>query len=122
MGIGRSPLKRNHGPAQPLQRHMRFFNLTGHYRKFPPDFADRTAVLTDLTRKDSPNRIKWNNTCNMTLKSKLCSRPILKSPDFEREFILKTDASDWGVGAVLSQQDNGGIEHPIAYFSHKLLP
>ena len=47
---------------------------------------------------------------------------MLNSPDFDREFILQTDASDKGVGAVLSQFDDQGQEHPIAYFSKKLLP
>ena len=47
---------------------------------------------------------------------------ILTSPDFTKEFILQTDASAWGIGAVLSQQDNDNIEHPIAYYSRKLLP
>ena len=113
-------------PTPTTKKQVRaFLGLTGYYRKFIPDFADLTAILSDLTKKDSPNRIKWNDACNMAfeiLKSKLCSQPILKSPDFEREFILQTDASDRGVGAVLSQQDDDGIEHPIAYFSHKLLP
>lgn len=113
-------------PTPTTKKQVRaFLGLTGYYRKFIPNFADLASVLTDLTKKDSPNRIKWNDVCNTafeTLKSKLCSQPILRSPDFEREFILQTDASNRGVGAVLSQQDQDGIEHPTAYFSHKLLP
>lgn len=52
----------------------------------------------------------------------LCSHPILKSPDFEREFVLQTDASERGIRAVLSQLDDNGTDHPVAYFSRKLLP
>ena len=52
----------------------------------------------------------------------LCSAPVLQSPDFERDFVLQTDASDVGVGAVLSQVDDTGADHPVAYFSRKLLP
>ena len=48
--------------------------------------------------------------------------PVLKSPDFDVPFVLQTDASDRGVGAVLSQADPEGVEHPVAYFSRKLLP
>ena len=44
-----------------------------------------------------------------------------KSPDLASEFILQTDASDRGVGAVLSQKDDNGEDHPVAYFSKKLL-
>ena len=56
------------------------------------------------------------------LKDLLCSAPVLKSPDFSQPFILQTDASERGVGAVLSQEDNMGKDHPVAYYSKKLLP
>ena len=46
----------------------------------------------------------------------------LRNQDFVRPFILQTDALERGVGAVLSQKDETGEEHPIAYFSKKLLP
>jgi len=46
----------------------------------------------------------------------------MRGPDFTQPFILQTDASDRGVGAVLSQLDDKEQEHPIAYFSKKLLP
>ena len=46
---------------------------------------------------------------------------MLQSPDFDKPFTLQTDASDRGVGAVLSQVDDEGADHPIAYFSRKLL-
>ena len=52
----------------------------------------------------------------------MCTTPVLQSPDFSKEFILQTDASDRGVGAILSQHDGDGYDHPTAYFSRKLLP
>ena len=58
----------------------------------------------------------------MTLKSALTQHPILSNPDFHKEFILQTDASDRGVGAVLSQLDSDGNDRPVAFFSKKLLP
>ena len=82
-------------------------------------------LLTDLTRKTSPNQVVWNERCEASfkrLKDLLCSAPVLQSPDFERDFVLQTDASDVGVGAVLSQVDDTGADHPVAYFSRKLLP
>ena len=66
-----------------------------------------------------------NSECDVAfqeLKSILCSSPVLASPDFSRSFILQTDASERGVGAVLSQCDDDGQKHPFAYFSRKLLP
>ncbi len=55
------------------------------------------------------------------MKNLLCSSSVLRSPDFVRPFILQTDASDRGVGAVLSQIDGEGEEHPVGYFSRKLI-
>jgi len=48
----------------------------------------------------------------------LMSAPVLVMPDFMKPFILTIDASDFGVGAVLLQEDTKGIEHPIGYFIH----
>ena len=53
-------------------------------------------------------QVHWTSECEkafQSLKEALCSRPILRSPDLDKEFILQTDASDRGVGAVLSQFD-----------------
>ena len=51
----------------------------------------------------------------------LTSTPVLSSQDFEKTFILQTDASNYGIGAVLSQTDRERLDHPVAYLSHKLL-
>ena len=44
-----------------------FLGLTGYYRRFIPNFAEIAAPLTDLTRKDAPNRVIWTPTCNKSL-------------------------------------------------------
>ena len=67
----------------------------------------------------------WTPSCEIAfqkLKEQLCSAPVLRSPDFEKMFTVQTDASDRGVGAVLSQADGEGGDHPIAFYSRKLLP
>ena len=56
------------------------------------------------------------------LKTILCTSPVLQAPDFDKPFVLQTDASNCGVGAVLSQYDDSGVEHPVAYYSRKFLP
>ena len=102
-----------------------FLGLSGYYRRFIPDYSTIAAPITDLTRKHKPNKVTWTNECDYAfrrLKELLCSHPILKSPNFDKEFVLQTDASERGVGAVLSQLDDNGDDHPIAYFSRKLLP
>lgn len=102
-----------------------FLGLAGYYRKFIPHYSSLAAPLTDLTRKVAPNEVVWNTTCErafQALKAALSSSPILQSPDFTKQFLLQTDASDRGVGAVLSQCDQNGQDRPVAYFSRKLLP
>jgi hypothetical protein len=55
-----------------------------------------------------------------TLKEKLTTAPVLKYPDYNKEFILLIDASKIAIGAILSQKDEEGKEHPIAYDSKTL--
>ena len=113
-------------PVPETKKQVRaFLGLTGYYRKFIPQYASIAAPLTDLTKKFAPTSIAWTAECDAAfkkLKSLLCSSPVLYSPDFGEEFVLQTDASDRGVGAVLSQLMSDGKEHPIAYYSRKLLP
>ena len=102
-----------------------FLGITGYYRKFIPHYATIATPLTDLTRKSQPNKVVWTPDCAESfqkLKNALCSVPILQSPNFDEKFILQTDASDRGIGAVLSQLDEDGMDHPVSYFSRKLLP
>lgn len=86
-----------------------FLGLVGYYRRFIPNFSRRAAVLTDLTKGKSPTKIKWKD-----------APPVLRPPHREQEFILQVDASNRGLGAILSQQDKEGLEHPIVYASRKL--
>ena len=53
------------------------------------------------------------------VKSMLHSNPILTAPDFENPFELAVDASDFGMGGVLLQDDEQGLDHPVCYFSKK---
>ena len=55
-----------------------------------------------------------------TLKTLLCKTPILSFPDFKKQFILDCDASDYGIGGVLTQLSDDGHEKPIAYYSRSL--
>ena len=56
------------------------------------------------------------------VEKKLTEFPVLVTPDWKRMFILQTDASDTGLGYVLSQINEDGEEHPIAIGSRKSLP
>lgn len=54
-----------------------------------------------------------------SVKTLLCSAPVLAAPDLARPFKLEVDASDVGAGAVLLQEDAGGVDHPLCYFTRK---
>ena len=98
-----------------------FLGLTGYYRRFIPNYATVAAPLTALLKKGV--QFTWNDAREEAfnlLKAYLTCDPILKYPDFDKEFILQTDASDYGVGAVLSQIQEDGHDHPIAYASATL--
>ena len=99
---------------------MRFLGMAGYYRKFCKNFSGIAEPLTNLLKKST--KFKWNDKCQDAfdrLKAILKSAPVLLAPDFDKCFKLAVDASDVGIGAVLLQEDNNGIGHPVCYFSKK---
>src|SRR5205085_9890505 len=77
--------------------------------------------MNELLKKD--NEIKWGEKQQEAfeiLKQKLMEEPILGYPDYEKPFVLFTDASGTGLGAILSQKDEEGKEIVIAYASKSL--
>ncbi|KAI2643107.1 Retrovirus-related Pol polyprotein from transposon 17.6 [Labeo rohita] len=99
-----------------------FLGLAGYYRCFIPNFSSIASPLTDLTRKGQPEKVVWSAEAEeafQRVKKALTSEPVLRAPDFNRPFLVQTDASDTGLGAVLSQVTDGE-EHPVIYISRKL--
>lgn len=98
-----------------------FLGLLGYYRKFIRDFAKITKPFTKCLKKDAivnykdPEYVKCFEFC----KTLLTNEPILQYPDFTKPFILTTDASNFAIGAVLSQ-GKVGSDLPIAYASRTL--
>jgi hypothetical protein len=95
-----------------------FLGLAEYYRKFVIHFRVISQPLTNLLKKGS--LFFWtpdHDSAFSTLKEALVQAPVLSLPDFAKTFILETDASDLGVGAVLMQDG-----HPIANLSKALGP
>ena len=99
--------------------------LVGHYRCFIKGFAKMAAPLYDLTSGN--NKDKKSEHIDLSpealeafdcLKAACLQAPILAFLEFNRPFLLETDASGKGLGAVLSQKQADGRYHPIAYASH----
>ena len=113
--------------CQPLDTYTKvksFVGLVGHYRRFVKGFAKIAAPLYDLTSSD--NKDKKLEHVNLSpealeafdcLKAACLQAPILAFPDFAKPFLLETDASGNGLGAVLSQKQADGRYHPITYAS-----
>ena len=100
-----------------------FLGLASYYRRFVKNFARIAQPLHNLTQKGAP--FHWSPECEeafLLLKQRLIESPILMYPDFNRDFILKTDASAVGLGVVLSQRAEDGKVHPVAYASRSLSP
>ena len=114
-----------------------FLGLASYYRRFIKDFSKIAKPLNDLMKGidyekgiKQKNQNKWIDITKewkekqeesfQILKEKLCTTPILAYPDFEKEFILYTDASGYALGAVLSQIGKDGKEQVVYYASKTL--
>ena len=125
-------------PSNPKEVHS-FIGLASYYRRFIPNFAKLAGPLHalivpastkqklrkgEICKKDLPP-FEWTEQCQQsldTLKDALTSAPVLAYPDYSKPFILETDASLKGLGAVLSQRGDDNEVHVVAYASRSLRP
>ncbi|KAL6465795.1 hypothetical protein MHYP_G00259280 [Metynnis hypsauchen] len=112
-----------------------FLGFASYYRRFVEGFSKLAAPLHHLVGKLTGPRWKgktpkislataWSEDCEQafqSLKAKLTSAPVLAYADFNKPFILEVDASHGGLGAVLSQQQDGKVR-PVAFASRGLRP
>ena len=91
-----------------------FLGLASYYRRFVPVFSKEAGSLHALTKQDTP--FVWSPTCQRAfeqLKTLLTYSPVLAYPDFSKPFVLETDASGAGLGAVLVQKQDDGSLRPV---------
>ena len=111
---------KNYPTPRNVKETRTFLGICTYYRKFCENFAKLAKPLFNLTAKST--KFEWGesqNTAFQTLKQILTSEPLLIFPDFTKPFYLQTDASNFAIGAVLSQMTQHG-DQPIAYASRVL--
>ena len=112
--------------CQKLMQVRAFYGLAGHYRRFTKGFTNIACPLYDILGKEmktGPMQLppEVREVVQM-LKEKILTLPLLAFPDFAKPFLLEMDASKEGLGAVLSQKQDDGRFHPVAFGSHSLMP
>ncbi|GBG87456.1 hypothetical protein CBR_g45514 [Chara braunii] len=94
--------------------------LASYYRKFVPKFSIIARPLSKLTSKNVS--YTWDGECTTTfqaLKEALVSHPVLRIADPKLTFVVTTDASLYGIGAVLQQDDGDGLR-PLEFYSKRM--
>ena len=126
-GISMSTAKVESVKNWPVPRNVKdiqaFLGFANFYWRFIEGFSKISKPLTDLTQKDK--MFEWTSQCKdafRRLKSMFTEGPILAHFDFMRSTRLKTDASDFALGAILSQLCEDNRWHPIAFHSWKFKP
>ena len=110
-----------------------FLGTVGHYRRFIKDFTRKAEPLFQYlkgetsSKKDeklNPPIIPGSDAMGAydLLKEAVMSTPVLAFADYSKPFLLETDASGLGLGAVLSQKQDDGKYHPVAFGSRSLKP
>uniref|UniRef100_A0A671X748 Gypsy retrotransposon integrase-like protein 1 n=1 Tax=Sparus aurata TaxID=8175 RepID=A0A671X748_SPAAU len=103
---------------------QRFLGFANYYRRFIRNYSRIAAPLTQLTSQKQV--YEWSHAAQTSfdkLKSMFTNAPVLLHPDPDLQFMVEVDASDSGVGAVLSQRSPADQKlHPCAFFSRRLTP
>jgi hypothetical protein len=102
---------------------QQFLEFCNYNRRFIRGYSDIAEPLTILTKKDVP--FEWLEDQQRAFEEmvfKFTTAPTLRHFDHSREVIIETDASDYVSAEVLSQRDDDGVLHPVAFFSKKHSP
>jgi hypothetical protein len=103
-----------------------FLGLTNHYKRFLLNYSTNVAALSELTKPQNTYNLAHNPPALEAfewLKTAITQAPVLATPNYEEPFIVVTDASGFGIGAILMQNDpciSGNPRKPLAFHSAKL--
>lgn len=124
-GLHKSPTKvlgiMKASKPQNVQQLRTFLGMANYYNKFIPNLATILNPLNKLLQRDT--EFKWTKECNISfnkVKEEITSEKVLAHYNPEQELILATDASPFGLGAILSHRYEDGTERPIAFASRAL--
>jgi hypothetical protein len=109
--------KTENGLLNNLFEVQQFLGFCNYYRRFIPQYSENAEPLTRLTKKDEP--FVWGSEQQLAFEmmvTAFTTAPALRHFHHEREVIIETDASDYVSAGVLSQRDDEGVLHPVAYY------
>jgi hypothetical protein len=98
-----------------------FLGKINFLRRFIPNFAKIVKLITDMLKKNS--EVKWTSEAKayfQRIKKVIREAPVLASPDYTKEFLIFSFASEHTIATVLLQKNEEGFEQPIAFFSKSL--
>lgn len=124
-GIRKSPDKVKAIKEAPTPKNVNqlqsFLGLVNYYRNFVPNASSVLAPLYDLLKKDKKwSWLKEHDTAFCAIKNELSSEKTLAHFNVNAHIILTVDASNFGLGSILSQIGEDGLERPVAYASRTL--
>ena len=103
-----------------------FIGFCNFYQQFIYGFSNVASPLNAVTKKEAMKKqFAWTNKCKKAfreLKDHMCEAPILCQFDLSKQCFVETDSSDYVNVGMLSQLDDEGVLHPVAYFSRKMAP
>jgi RNase H-like domain found in reverse transcriptase len=101
-----------------LKQTRSFLGFENFYRKFISHYSELARPLNNLTKKNK--NFEWTTECQEafdTMKNRFTEEPVLLMPDQSKPFQIESDASKVATGAVLTQLDSNGDQHPVAFLS-----